>query len=748
MKIAESKEHNLESFGVKKEEKFDIGDVGFVLTLLRGQLYSNIIRTIAQEYMCNARDAHREINSSHTKIEVSLPTAYDLHWKCRDFGPGISPERMSNVFIQYGNSTKRGSNTETGGFGLGAKSAFGYSDSFIINTFIGGIKRSYCAVIDETERGILQLMSEQPTSEKNGTEIIVPVKNKDINQFHKESVSVIRHWKNPPVFKNLYPNTIEGVKVKSMLSGTRWFIEQHNRKSLYAVLDEIEYPIQDTMIDFNAVKIGNCNLYLEFKTGELEVAPNRETLKQSDSNKKKILAIIKNYEDEVKEILQKEIDKQETFADAVVNFDSIRNKLNISLDKTLFSWKGTQLIEQYQKLSDYGAYSCCYSSSNLFKLNKGNDSAYKIENGTIYVETERELNKTVEKALGIMLDKLKINKTKFSKICVINTRSVHPDKKKNLHLKEIGAHKLEDYYKFLDVGERKQALTKTLFFKLTSEPSYLEDSCSWIGFSSPDKSFTRSSLAAFDDDKGKKVYVFLDDEKYPEKKNKEKYQYSSTDLELLKALTGYNIYGFKLSQVSQPKIEELMADEGVVHVEELIQQEIDKHTADEWNEIVAYAYSARSAYGEDVSSTKLLPSYLVPSYAVSKNAIDILLKEEVQNIYFAKSPPFVKEYFEELKKLKTFEIENSKKAKIPSMVKGFLNPNPQHNQDFKDLLSKIKGLRDKFNEHYNVPFLQLSSGGYNNYRGIAELVEYVNLIDILKTSGYIKPVRPKILESK
>ena len=43
------------------------------------------------------------------------------------------------------------------------------------------------------------------------------------------------------------------------------------------------------MVDFNSVKIGNCNLYMEFKTGELEVSPNRETLKQSDSNKKKIL---------------------------------------------------------------------------------------------------------------------------------------------------------------------------------------------------------------------------------------------------------------------------------------------------------------------------------------------------------------------------------------------------------------------------------------------------------------------------
>jgi hypothetical protein len=647
---------------------------------------------------------------------------------------------MSNIFIQYGRSTKRGSNLETGGFGLGAKSAFGYSDSFIINTFIDGIKRSYCAVIDETERGILQLMSEQSTTEKNGTEIIVPVKNKDINQFHSESISVVRHWKNPPIFKNINTSSsLEQIKVKPLLSGSRWFIEQNNRKNLYAVLDEIQYPIQETMIDFNSIKIGNCNLYLEFKTGELEVAPNRETLKQSESNKKKILTIVKVYEDEIKEILQKEIDKQESFPEAVVNFEFIRNKLNTRLDKDMFTWRGTPLIDQYIKLSTYGAYSCCYSTKPLLKLNKGTEGYYKIEKDTLYVETEREFNKTTEKALQAMLDKLKSKVDKYSKIWLINTKYVSPEKKEELFLNQIGAITLEKYYNFLPEKERKQTLSKTLFFKLTSSATFSEKVCDWTDdLLSPEKAFTRTSLAAFEEDKGNKAYLFLNDNKSIIIRTPNKYYYEIKNLEALKAITSYNIYGFKKSQVSEQKIVELMNDEGVLHVEDLINEEYNKKTKQEWNECVAFYNAVHSSYFEEISSVKLFP-LIVNYFNVSRSNFSLLIDPEIQKVYLEHSPPFVKEYFEKLNQLKNMEINNTKYYRIIQMIldQKFKN---EHSQQTKSFINEIRELKKQFNDYYRFKFIQ----DRHNYN-LLELFEIINLIDTIKKIGYNLPVAPKDL---
>ena len=86
-----------------------------------------------------------------------LPNTLDWNYRIKDFGPGISPDRMSNIFIQYTASTKRDDNVQTGGFGLGAKTPFAYSNSFVIVTVMNGIKYQYNCYIDETKVGKLAL---------------------------------------------------------------------------------------------------------------------------------------------------------------------------------------------------------------------------------------------------------------------------------------------------------------------------------------------------------------------------------------------------------------------------------------------------------------------------------------------------------------------------------------------------------------------------------------------------------------
>ena len=99
---------------------------------------------------------------------------------------------MENVFVLYGASTKRENNSQTGGFGIGAKSAWAYTDSFTVITFVDGIKRSYVAHVGANKNGRVDLISEEKTNEPNGTLISILVRDRDISgQFvHKESVSM------------------------------------------------------------------------------------------------------------------------------------------------------------------------------------------------------------------------------------------------------------------------------------------------------------------------------------------------------------------------------------------------------------------------------------------------------------------------------------------------------------------------------------------------------------------------------
>ncbi len=86
-----------------EEENFSIGNLALIMDILRNKMYTNPIRTICQEIMSNARDAHREVGKNDLPIEVKLPSQCDSNFYVKDFGPGITPDRMSNVFIQYGN---------------------------------------------------------------------------------------------------------------------------------------------------------------------------------------------------------------------------------------------------------------------------------------------------------------------------------------------------------------------------------------------------------------------------------------------------------------------------------------------------------------------------------------------------------------------------------------------------------------------------------------------------------------------
>ncbi len=113
MKINEIKNSVKTNSDNQESHEFTIGDVSTIIEILRNRLYSKPIQTLTQEYMCNGRDAHREAErnglegASKRPIQVTLPTELESVIKFRDFGLGLSKQRVAEVFVKYGVSTKR-----------------------------------------------------------------------------------------------------------------------------------------------------------------------------------------------------------------------------------------------------------------------------------------------------------------------------------------------------------------------------------------------------------------------------------------------------------------------------------------------------------------------------------------------------------------------------------------------------------------------------------------------------------------
>lgn len=131
--------------GSFEESSFSIDQSSSVIfDILRSKMYSNKIGAVAREIASNSRDANREAKTDkNIEIEFTndnfLSTIGDTSIIFRDYGIGISPDRMETIFLKYAASTKRDSDLQTGGFGIGSKTPFCYTDSFVIKTINEGV---------------------------------------------------------------------------------------------------------------------------------------------------------------------------------------------------------------------------------------------------------------------------------------------------------------------------------------------------------------------------------------------------------------------------------------------------------------------------------------------------------------------------------------------------------------------------------------------------------------------------------
>ena len=270
---------------------FGIGNEPMIIEILRSRLYSNPIQVLVQEYISNARDANREAQATRP-IRIVAPTIIEPVLKIRDFGPGIDPQRMATIFSQYGNSSKRNDNNMLGGFGIGAKSAWAYTDAFTLITFVDGTAYHYVAHIAENKTGLLDLISETPTDETNGTEIHVAVKTGDVHLFEAAIRRAVTYWE---------PVEAPEIINRSFCVDANFFARLHNVdvapiQDLYrtygeikCVIDGIPYPLpaemewQDDARDLR--ESYRAEILLRFMTGEIEISANREQITTSDANK-------------------------------------------------------------------------------------------------------------------------------------------------------------------------------------------------------------------------------------------------------------------------------------------------------------------------------------------------------------------------------------------------------------------------------------------------------------------------------
>ena len=69
--------------------------------VLSDTLYQNKIGSIVREISCNALDGHIANGNRDVPFTIHMPDAFEPWFSVRDYGIGLSPDAMAEVFTKY-----------------------------------------------------------------------------------------------------------------------------------------------------------------------------------------------------------------------------------------------------------------------------------------------------------------------------------------------------------------------------------------------------------------------------------------------------------------------------------------------------------------------------------------------------------------------------------------------------------------------------------------------------------------------
>lgn len=250
-----------QSQGLHKVCDFKISSNGIMIRALTQRLYSDPISSVVRELACNALDACPTIPMS-----ITMPTHLNPTFTIRDHGPGLSPDDMVRIFATFGESTKRHTNDQIGGFGLGAKSPFALTNSFTITSRHQGVRTTYIASIGQDGMPGLHVASRSTTHE-DGLEIQVPATDFDkwtkaLDQIRLFSPAPLVNGK--PIPQISYQYDTEELALPSL--------QDMAEAKPTVLVGPVAYPLEipNTLTRIPAI--------LKFPIGAIEVTASREAI--------------------------------------------------------------------------------------------------------------------------------------------------------------------------------------------------------------------------------------------------------------------------------------------------------------------------------------------------------------------------------------------------------------------------------------------------------------------------------------
>lgn len=356
-------ESDVVTIGIGAKTKAKIHQTREAFRILSKGLYTKPIEAIVRELASNAWDSHRAAGKLDVPFKLHLPTQLEPWFAIEDFGIGLDDEGIQELYTGYFGTSKNQSEDDIGGFGLGSKTPFCYTDSFTIISTQNHIARTYTVFVGDDGCPWVSLLNEETVEKDNGLLCQFPVEDKEIRQsaFKTAAEYTLQEFRvkpecNYPLNFSIQDAIIDKPRYK-------WF-KGSNSLQLIAVMGQVQYPVDLNHIKnkftndlAKAVVKYNGTVKIYFEIGELEVPPSRESVLLNDYSIKAIEDALIGVDNNFASMIIDEVEACENHVKACNKLISFKQILGINhtTSRYYYKWEEEKNFENnfYKRYSKF-----------------------------------------------------------------------------------------------------------------------------------------------------------------------------------------------------------------------------------------------------------------------------------------------------------------------------------------------------------------------------------------------------------
>jgi hypothetical protein len=300
-----------------------------VFDMFSDQTYANKPVAICRELVANGIDAHVAAGTPDVPVHVTMPTELEPEFKVKDQGTGMAHDFVMGPFMAYTDgSTKDQSNDQIGGFGIGSKSPFAYTDQFTLRVVHEGVLSVYTMFKDEDGIPSVGLVAQTTTDEHSGVEVSFPVELQDMDDFRSAAQTALQYFHPLPTVEN---GTLTPPDYSHVSKTGKWAMRPSSG-SLGVIMGGVRYPVNTDSLPWSLRRDSKVSPLLEYgidltlPIGSCDIAMSREALSYTERTSQSITKALSSIVDEVAATFATLFDKHPTlWAAKVALYKEVQN---------------------------------------------------------------------------------------------------------------------------------------------------------------------------------------------------------------------------------------------------------------------------------------------------------------------------------------------------------------------------------------------------------------------------------------